>query len=150
MLFDIFRNFIHYGFHFLMPIAFGYLFWRKNWKLAALIMIATMAIDLDHLLADPIFDPERCGIGFHPLHSFWAAVIYVVLLFMPSWKLKAIAVGCLFHLFTDSLDCYMGSLKKEMNSPITLSLVIEQLPLGMPNIKKPSNHKNHWDYQIAS
>ncbi|HEF8774179.1 DUF6122 family protein [Providencia manganoxydans] len=110
MLFEIFRNIVHYGFHFLVPILFGYLFWRKNWKLAALLMISSMAIDLDHLLADPIFDPNRCGIGFHPLHTGWAAIAYVVIFLLPSWKLKAIAVGCLFHLFTDSLDCYMGSL----------------------------------------
>lgn len=105
---------MHYGFHFLVPILFGYLFWRKNWKLASLLMIATMAIDLDHLLADPIFDPNRCGIGFHPLHTLWAAIAYCILFLMPSWKLKAIAVGCLFHLCTDSLDCYMGSLKQEL------------------------------------
>lgn len=117
MIFEIFRNILHYGFHFLVPILFGYLFWRKNWKLAALLMIATMAIDLDHLLADPIFDPERCGIGFHPLHTIWAAVAYVILFLMPSWKLKAIAVGCLFHLFTDSVDCYMGSLKRDYFHP---------------------------------
>ncbi len=77
-------------------------------------MIATMAIDLDHLLADPIFDPNRCGIGFHPLHTLWAAIAYCILFLMPSWKLKAIAVGCLFHLCIDSLDCYMGSLKQEL------------------------------------
>ncbi|MGO2303849.1 MAG: DUF6122 family protein [Providencia sp.] len=113
MIFEIFRNIVHYGFHFLVPILFGYLFWRKNWKLASLIMISTMAIDLDHLLATPIFDPNRCGIGFHPMHTVWAAIAYVCLFLIPSWKLKAIAVGCLFHLFTDSLDCYMGSLKQE-------------------------------------
>ncbi|BBG60302.1 hypothetical protein PRJH_1965 [Providencia rustigianii] len=97
---------------------FGYLFWRKNWQLAALLMIATMAIDLDHLLADPIFDPDRCGVGYHPMHTIWAAIAYVVLFFFPSWKLKAIAVGCLFHLFTDSVDCYMGSIKKEMQTTV--------------------------------
>ncbi|MBP6123368.1 MULTISPECIES: DUF6122 family protein [Providencia] len=115
MIFEIFRNIVHYGFHFVVPILFGYLFWRKNWKLAALLMISTMAIDLDHLLATPIFDPDRCGIGFHPMHTVWAAIGYVCLFFFPSWKLKAIAVGCLFHLVTDSIDCYMGSLKQSEN-----------------------------------
>ncbi|WP_265498201.1 DUF6122 family protein [Providencia rustigianii] len=118
MLFEILRNIIHYGFHFLVPFLFGYLFWRKNWQLAALLMIATMTIDLDHLLADPIFDPDRCGVGYHPMHTIWAAIAYVVLFFFPSWKLKAIAVGCLFHLFTDSVDCYMGSIKKEMQTTV--------------------------------
>jgi len=118
--FEIFRNIVHYGFHFLVPILFGYLFWRKNWKLAALLMIATMAIDLDHLLADPIFDPNRCGIGFHPLHTGWAAIAYVMIFLLPSWKLKAIAVECLFHLFTDSVDCYMGSLKQNTTNIVLI------------------------------
>ncbi len=39
-------------------------------------MLATMAIDLDHLLADPVFDPDRFCIGFHPLHTVWAGVGY--------------------------------------------------------------------------
>ncbi|MEY0232634.1 DUF6122 family protein [Providencia manganoxydans] len=120
MLFEIFRNIVHYGFHFLVPILFGYLFWRKNWKLAALLMLSTMAIDLDHLLADPIFDPNRCGIGFHPLHTGWAAIAYVLIFLLPSWKLKAIAVGCLFHLFTDSLDCYMGSLNENTANTVLI------------------------------
>jgi hypothetical protein len=66
-------------------------------------MIATMLIDLDHLLATPIFDPGRCSINFHPLHSYWATAVYVVLLFFK--KTRIIAVGLLFHLFTDFLDC---------------------------------------------
>lgn len=111
MIFDIFRNTVHYGFHFLVPILFGYLFWRKDWVLATLLMISTMAIDLDHLLATPIFDPDRCSVGFHPLHTIWAAIVYLGLFFIPSWKMKAIAVGCLFHLFTDYIDCHMGRLK---------------------------------------
>lgn len=82
-------------------------------------MIGTMAIDIDHLLATPIFDPNRCSVGFHPLHTFWAALIYLGIWFLPSWKVKAIAVGCLFHLFTDSVDCYLGGLKP--NLTITMS-----------------------------
>ncbi len=81
-------------------------------------MVSTMVIDLDHLLADPIFDPDRCGVGFHPMHTIWAAIAYVVLFFFPSWKLKAIAVGCLFHLFTDSVDCYLGNVKKEIQGTV--------------------------------
>ena len=75
-------------------------------------MIATMIMDADHLLADPVFDPDRCSVGFHPLHTVWAAAAYLFLLVMPSWKLRAVAVGCLFHLFTDGMDCYLGSLKQ--------------------------------------
>ncbi|MBG6029986.1 hypothetical protein I5E97_02845 [Proteus hauseri] len=119
MIFEIFRTLLHYGLHFLAPILLGYLFWRKNWKIASLLMIGTMAIDIDHLLATPIFDPNRCSVGFHPLHTGWAALIYLGIGLLPSWKLKAIAVGCLFHLFTDSVDCYLGGLKPNLS--ITMS-----------------------------
>lgn len=95
----------HYGFHFLVPLGVAWLFFRSNWKVAYLIMIATMLIDLDHLLADPIFDPGRCSIGFHPLHTYWAAGFYVLMLF---WKpLRLIGVGLLLHLVADGIDCFM-------------------------------------------
>ena len=29
-----------------------------------IIMVLTIAVDFDNLLADPIFDPNRCGLGF--------------------------------------------------------------------------------------
>ncbi|HCH50685.1 MAG TPA: hypothetical protein DEV59_08370 [Proteus sp.] len=119
MIFEIIRTVLHYSLHFLVPILFGYLFWRKNWKVASILMISTMVIDADHLLATPIFDPNRCSVGFHPLHTIWAAIVYFALLFIPSWKFKAIAIGCLFHLFTDSLDCYLGGLTQ--NTLTTLS-----------------------------
>jgi hypothetical protein len=66
-------------------------------------MLATMLVDLDHLFATPIFDPGRCSINFHPLHTYWAMAGYVVLLFFK--KTRIIAVGLLFHMFTDYIDC---------------------------------------------
>lgn len=107
---DIFRHIIHYSFHLLMPFVFAKLFWKKNWWKAALIMLATMLMDLDHLLADPIFDPNRCSIGFHPLHTLWAGIFYCGLLAIPSWKWRAVSVGCLWHLCTDFIDCLLSGL----------------------------------------
>ena len=66
-------------------------------------MLATMLIDLDHLLASPIFDSSRCSIGFHPLHSYYAIVVYVGLLFFK--KTRIIAIGLLLHILTDYQDC---------------------------------------------
>ncbi len=66
-------------------------------------MIATMLVDLDHLLADPIYDPQRCSIGFHPLHTFWAIPIYLILCF-PK-KTRYIGIGLMIHMALDSLDC---------------------------------------------
>ena len=40
-----------------------------------------MFVDLDHLLANPIYDPCRCSIGFHPLHNYFAIVIYLIFIY---------------------------------------------------------------------
>ena len=94
---------IHYSLHFLVPGLIAYVFFRKEWKKAWLIMLATMVVDLDHLFANPIFDPGRCSINFHPLHTYWAMAVYGVLLFFK--KTRIIAVGLLFHMLTDYIDC---------------------------------------------
>ena len=107
---DLLRHILHYGLHLVVPFALGKLFWKENWWKAGLIMIGTMVIDLDHLLAEPIFDPGRCSVGFHPLHTLWAGVVYLGLLTIPSWKWRAVAVGCLWHLCTDAVDCQFGGL----------------------------------------
>ena len=101
------QPFIHYGGHFLVPFALGWLIWRDKWRLAGLVILSTILIDLDHLLADPIFDPNRCSIGFHPLHTIWAAAAYGAMLLVPKWWVRAIGLGCLLHLAVDSLDCAM-------------------------------------------
>ena len=66
-------------------------------------MIVTMIIDLDHLLAIPIFDPNRCSINFHPLHTYFALAVYAVLFAIK--KTRIIGLGLLLHLLTDYLDC---------------------------------------------
>ena len=94
---------LHYGLHLLFPALIAWVFFRKEWKKAYLIMLATMLVDLDHLLANPIFDPNRCSIGFHFLHSYYAILIYVTLLLFP--KSRIVAIGLLLHMLTDYLDC---------------------------------------------
>ncbi|MEE9349030.1 MAG: DUF6122 family protein [Flavobacteriaceae bacterium] len=96
---------IHYGLHFIFPIGIAYLFFRKKWKKVSVIFLLTMLIDLDHLIANPIFDPNRCSINFHPLHSYIAIGFYSVGLFFK--KTRLIAIGLLFHLLTDWIDCLL-------------------------------------------
>ena len=100
---DILQSISHYGQHFLVPGLVAWVFFRSQWKKVWLIMLATMLVDLDHLLADPIFSPDRCSIGFHPLHSEWAIGIYFLLLFFP--KSRIVAIGLLYHMLTDYQDC---------------------------------------------
>ncbi len=107
---DFFRHIVHYALHGMVPFGLGRLFWKENWRKAGFIMFGAIAIDLDHLLADPVFDPARCSIGFHPLHTLWAGGIYIALLTVRSWKWRAVAVGCLWHLCADAVDCILGGL----------------------------------------
>lgn len=100
---QILQPITHYSLHFLFPGFIAWFFFKSKWKKAWLIMIATMAVDLDHLLADPIFDSDRCGIGFHPLHSYYAIVVYAFLTLVPA--VRIVAIGLLFHMFTDFQDC---------------------------------------------
>ncbi len=104
-LFKISQLIIHYGLHFIFSGLIAWVFFRKQWKNAWLIMITTMLVDLDHLLAYPIFDPTRCSIGFHTLHSYYGIVIYFLMVLFPNFKIKIVAVGLLFHMFTDFQDC---------------------------------------------
>ena len=100
---DILQSISHYGQHFLVPGLLAWVFFKSQWKKAWLIMLATMLVYLDHFLADPIFSPDRCSIGFHPLHSEWAIGIYFLLLFFP--KSRIVAIGLLYHMLTDYQDC---------------------------------------------
>ncbi len=94
---------LHLGLHAAVPGAVALLFFRPRWKWAWLVMFATMLVDLDHLLADPIYDPNRCGIGFHPLHTYPAIAAYALLL-MPRVT-RVVASGLVVHMALDALDC---------------------------------------------
>jgi hypothetical protein len=99
------QSFIHYFFHFGFPFFVAFLFYREQWKKTYMIFLLTMLVDLDHLLADPVFDPCRCSIGFHLLHSYIAIAVYIVLLVIKP--LRVIAIGLLMHMATDYLDCLL-------------------------------------------
>lgn len=94
---------IHYGLHFLAPGLIAWFLWPKDWLRAWYVMLLTMLVDLDHLFSVPIFDENRCSIGFHPFHSVYAIVFYLLLAIWP--RSRVVAVGLLLHMFADSLDC---------------------------------------------
>ncbi len=94
----------HIVLHFLIPGLIAFLFFKKRWQLSWLIMMLTMAVDLDHLIADPIYDPHRCSINFHPLHSYLAIALYGILTAFP--KSRLIGLGLLLHMGIDLGDCF--------------------------------------------
>lgn len=96
----------HYFLHFGFPFFIALVFFRKDWKKVYLILIATMLVDLDHLLANPIFQANRCSINFHVLHTYHAILVYTILLLLRK-PFNVIGIGLLFHMFTDFIDCLM-------------------------------------------
>ncbi|EPR74299.1 hypothetical protein ADIWIN_0641 [Winogradskyella psychrotolerans RS-3] len=96
---------IHYGIHFGLPLVVAIVFYKTYWLKAYGIMILGMLIDLDHLLANPIFDPNRCSINFHTLHSYYAIVVYIALL-IPK-KVRLVGLGLVIHIIADTADCWL-------------------------------------------
>ncbi|WP_374463117.1 DUF6122 family protein [Chryseobacterium sp.] len=93
----------HYFLHFVFPVFIALVFYPKNWKKVYLILLATMLVDLDHLFANPVFDPSRESIGFHFLHSYYAIAVYFLMLFFRG-NIRIIGIGLLLHMLTDYQD----------------------------------------------
>lgn len=101
----MYREFIHYGIHLLLPVLIGILAFPQYRLRAVLILLGGILLDVDHLLADPVFDPNRCSIDFHPLHTYWAMGIYLLLLFPRKTRIFGIAF--MIHMLADSADCLL-------------------------------------------
>nr|WP_298927952.1 DUF6122 family protein [uncultured Allomuricauda sp.] len=99
------RFIIHYGIHFIVPILIGFLFFKENRIKVILVLLAGIVIDLDHLLAEPIFDLNRCSINFHPLHSYWAILLYCILPFFKQTRIIGLAL--IIHIIADVVDCFL-------------------------------------------
>ncbi|MGR6870832.1 DUF6122 family protein [Pseudomonas sp. HK3] len=114
------RAIIHLFLHALVPLVVAY--WcapSHRWKAVLMIMIATMAVDVDHLLAAPIYAPNRCSILFHPLHQLAPIAVYALMAAWPwikrglKQKVKPVesvvgwvGIGLLIHMLLDGLDCW--------------------------------------------
>jgi len=101
----MYKFLIHYGLHFVFTAIIAYFLFNKNWKKVYIIFILTMIVDFDHLIAIPIFDPFRCSINFHPLHTYYAIGVYFFSLFFK--KTQIIGLGLLLHMFADLIDCFI-------------------------------------------
>ena len=119
---------LHIASHFLVPWFVGLVVYRGRWFRAALLMAATMAVDLDHLLAVPVYDPNRCSINFHPLHSTLAVVLYAAAFVTPlllgrnrngrdlrpsAWTVHVLGLGLLIHMALDWSQCLRQAANSE-------------------------------------
>ena len=97
------HSILHLALHVAVPGLAAWLFFRPRWVRSWLVMLGTMVVDADHLLANPVFDPDRCSIGFHPLHTAPAIAAYALLALVPRTRL--VGVGLLIHMMLDGIDC---------------------------------------------
>lgn len=121
-----YRAVIHLLLHVLVPfiisrLGVSYFFEirdNKGWFFVFIILMLTMAVDIDHIVADPIYAPGRCSIWFHPLHTLWPMIVYVLMMMWPLvLKLRAgkvkithklvglIGLGLVIHMLLDWIDC---------------------------------------------
>ena len=98
-----FASVAHLVLHVITPAAVARIAFQSKWIKAWLFMLATMVVDLDHLFTNPIYDPSRCGIGFHPLHTTPAIALYSLMAILPPTRI--VGVGLVIHMALDLLDC---------------------------------------------
>lgn len=113
---------LHGLLHLLLPVVVAVALYRPRATRAAMILVAASVVDLDHLLADPVYDAARCSIGFHPLHSIPAIVFYGLLFVIPLMAARTLDVsqlkpaaqathlvglGLLLHMILDWGDCML-------------------------------------------
>lgn len=97
------RAILHLLLHVAVPACVAWLFYRDRFQRAWLVLLLGWIIDLDHLLADPVYAPARCSIGFHPLHTTPAIVVYGALT-LPR-RTRLFGIGLLIHIALDLIDC---------------------------------------------
>ncbi|HLP79326.1 MAG TPA: DUF6122 family protein [Acidobacteriota bacterium] len=78
-------------------------------------LLLSNIIDVDHLLAKPIYDKNRNSIGFHFLHKPQIFVIYIAGCFLPG-VYKFFFIGVLLHLLLDWVEFKYFVEKKKLRN----------------------------------
>ena len=114
----------HLILHVTVPLAVAWLAYRSQFRKAFLIMLAGIAIDVDHLLVRPILDPERCSVGFHMLHNYWLCGLYVGMAIIRYTRL--VGLGLVIHILLDAIECFRQFYLEDL-----LRLLQVQLSFGL-------------------
>jgi hypothetical protein len=95
----------HLILHIAIPLLVAIWFFpEKKWWVFGILM-ATMLVDLDHLLASPIYDPTRCSIGTHLLHGYIPIGFYGLMLLHRYSRI--LGLGLMIHMVLDVSDCFV-------------------------------------------
>jgi len=116
--FDKHRDKFHLISHVLVPTGIAYaLKIEKGWESTTLTYLSTNLVDLDHLVTNPVYDPNRCSINYHPLHSENTIFGYSILALHP--QTRDVGTGLLIHMGLDYIDCELMKKKSlSQESPI--------------------------------
>ena len=111
------RIILHLAGHVALPALAARLLFPQAFRRAWLLMLIANLVDLDHLLQDQVYDPNRCSIGIHPLHTAPAIAAYGLLL-LPA-RSRMLGVGLLLHMAWDQVDCWwMQNERRTLDSGI--------------------------------
>ena len=80
---------------------------KQSFLYLCLSIFGSNIIDIDHLLANPIYDPARCSINFHPLHSWYMMPLWAIGLFVKNKFVRYFCLSVLLHLLLDWFDCLL-------------------------------------------
>ena len=111
----------HIALHFAVPWLLAVVIDKDRRLQTWLILVGTMAVDLEHLQAEPIYDPSRCSIGFHPLHTVPMVGVYTLMMTFPFVMGRAgvikedsqrrvvflLGLGLVVHLILVGDDCLL-------------------------------------------
>ena len=101
------REIVHYFLHLIFPVFVARIFFIDKWQKTYFLLLATMLVDVDHLWAVPIFDPNRGSIGFHTLHTYPMVALYFLGAIFLKGNYRIIALGLVLHMITDFQDFYL-------------------------------------------
>ena len=101
------RALLHLLLHAAVPALVAWLFYRDRVKSIGFrrawgLLLLGWLIDIDHLLADPIYAPGRCSIGFHPLHTAPAIGVYGAL--VVGRRTRLVGIGLVSLMGLEALD----------------------------------------------
>ena len=79
----------------------------KKFLTLSLFVFGSLLIHVDHFLATPIYDPSRCSINTHPLHSWYVFPLYFAGLFLKDKRWRYAFVAVWLHLALDGIACLL-------------------------------------------
>ncbi|GAA5525391.1 hypothetical protein Maes01_01960 [Microbulbifer aestuariivivens] len=87
------------------PVAVAWIFFRKIWMRAALIMLAANLVALDRLFFAAAETPTNCAINAYPLHTMLPISLYGAMMFLPWLPVRLLGIGLVLHMLVDALGC---------------------------------------------